>query len=282
MEPDYAESVALVGIADDASSEIGIRLGRFPPQQFGTLWMNAFVGGEVYSVSDGHLDLGGIAGETAVDDDAVTFVVSGPGEARFESEARNTRRMRGRVHAKALTHETLRPPPGRGALAVTIDAEFTARHPCVRVRAGRMEVMGYVRAEVDAPAGRFELEVPGKWHEQVGRRPSFGAAFTYLNVQSGDVGLLATTRAVGAWGYLVEGEGITAVNGFAIDPIGNRERSFQVTLEDGRRIDGVAVVEVQASVPIEGRHRPGATVRARTDLGVLVGHLNDWDPGEES
>ncbi len=43
----------------------------------------------------------------------------------------------------------------------------------------------------------FELDVPGKWHEQTGERPRFAPRFTYFNVMSEDVALLASKGARG-------------------------------------------------------------------------------------
>ncbi|MCB1694199.1 MAG: hypothetical protein KDI19_15615, partial [Pseudomonadales bacterium] len=55
-------------------------------------------------------------------------------------------------------------------------------------------------------------------------------------------------------------------------------RHFSIRLVDGRTIEGTADVRQRWSVPIEGKDRPGSTVVADTNVGRLIGSLNDWDP----
>ena len=90
--------------------------------------------------------------------------------------------------------------------------------------------------------------------------------------------LLARDGGGSTWGFaLLDGETV-GVETFTIDPLGTPERSFHVELADGRSIDGKTAIVRETSVPIEGERRPSATVRVSTNLGEMIGHLNDWQP----
>ena len=117
-------------------------------------------------------------------------------------------------------------------------------------------------------------------HEQTGERPSFAPAFTYLFLQGDGSGLMATRHARGAWGYLFSDGQTTPVTGLELEPYGQPVRRFAASLEDGRTVTGTARIVREVSVPIEGARRPGAAVLAESDIGPLVGVLNDWQPGE--
>ncbi len=276
--PDYAESVALVGISADGSREISIRAARFPGRERGTLWLTVHGGGTSLSLGLDDLQLTPGSGPTPVETSDASFEVTGGATARFDTKDRHTAAMTGQVTAEALAHRTLHPSPGAGDLPVRIEASFEADDDGVSTRTGRLEVFGRVRATLETPDGAFDLDVPGKWHEQIGVRPRFAGTFTYFAAQSDDVALLARGRGNGQWGYLKEGREVTLVERVDIDAQGTAVRSFRVDLEDGRRVEGTATVLRQGSVPIEGQRRPGATVLVDSSVGAMVGHLNDWDP----
>jgi hypothetical protein len=187
--------------------------------------------------------------------------------------------MRGVLTARGHLHRDAHPDTGPGNVLVQIEATLEATHEPIKVRPGRIEVMGQVVgvARVESSFHRFEL--PGKWHEQAGERPSFAPAFTYLFVQGAGVGLMATRHERGAWGYVYAHGETEAVTDLEIDAYGTSERAFTATLANGARVRGRARVVREVSVPIEGSRRPGATVLVESDLGSLVGVLNDWQPG---
>lgn len=274
---DHAESVMLVGISPDGSVELSVRLARFPGRGEGSLWVSVAAWGRVLAMNDDGLELPD-AGATPVHDAQVQFEVAGAAGARFSSENRQGASMRGTLVGWAKTHEALHPEPGVGTLPVTFEATFEASHEGIRVRPGRLEVFGRVRAQITTPDGTFDLDVPGKWHEQTGSRPRFAGTFTYLAAQNETTALLARGRGPQDWGYLKEGDDVTLVRTFEIDPLGSDVRHFRLVLEDGREVEGRATVLRQGSVAIEGQRRPGATVVVESEVGRLVGHLNDWDP----
>jgi hypothetical protein len=277
--PTYAESAALVAMSEDGQSELGLRIARFPGRSAGALWLGAYVGDRRYGVAIEGMTLGDVSGPTPVAEPTASFSVSGPAEARIECRERQTMTMICRAAAVALTHQEHHPSLGLGTVPLRVDAEFTARHAGDRARPGRIEVFGTVRATIETPDGVFQLESLGKYHEQTGERPSFAGPFTYFAVQGAGGSLLARTGGGITWGFaLLDGE-IVKVDTFTIDPLGTPERAFRVALADGRIIEGTTAIVRETSVPIEGRRRPSATVRVRTNIGQLAGHLNDWQPG---
>ena len=184
----YAESSALVATTDDGTTELGLRIARFPATGKGTLWLSAFVGDEGYGVALEDVDLAGVSGATAVELAEARFAVGGPASASIECRDRHTAAMVCTARAEAMTHEGLHPPLGPGTLPVKIEASFHARHAGDRARAGlarpgRMEVFGTVEGTITTPHGVYRVSSRGKYHEQTGQRPRFGGAFTYFAVQ---------------------------------------------------------------------------------------------------
>lgn len=279
ISPVYAESAAIFGVSADGTEEFSMRVGRFPARDAATLWATVSLGGRVHSVSLTNLQLGDFKGVTPVEDDHAEFEIGGEAKASLE-RTRSESGMFGSARAEVRAHGSAHPPPGIGSEPLLIDARFEAWHRPVMVRPGRMEVMGEVDGLIRTPRGEQQLRILGGWHEQVGDRPRFAPAFTYFKVFGDRMGLLALRRASGAWGFALAGGEVTGVKEFTIDPIGP-SRKFQVTLENGKRIAGEAVRLRETSVPIEGRRRPGTTVRVSSDMGPMIGRLNDWDPGED-
>ncbi|MBZ5608977.1 MAG: hypothetical protein LAP38_12010 [Acidobacteriia bacterium] len=275
LPPAYAESAALDAFTPDATDEIAIRLGRFPRRGDATLWVTVCLGDKVYSAALENLKLGSFKGRTPVETEKATFAVLGDGEAHM-TRTRNAGLL-GSARVTAGAHESAEPPPGAGPVRIRIDANFESGHHPVQARPGRMEVMGHAEAVIHVAGRVSRIRGHGKWHEQVGDRPRFAPAFTYLNVIGDRTGLLAVWRKAGAYGYAWIEDKIVAVKTAQFDPIAAR-RKFRVELENGTVIDGETVTHRVVSVPIEGRQRPGATVLVTSSIGPMTGHLNDWDP----
>jgi len=276
LSPVYAESVAIVGLSADLSREFSLRVARFPPKGSGSLWAAVELGEDRHAAVLDPVPLGEDAAPARVGEPACRWTLAGEAPTRFE-RARDEHRLRGTASAAFRAHETLEPPDAAGTIPITIEASFESAHEPVLVRPGRWEVMGRTRATIRTPSGRAELDLPGKWHEQSGERPRFAPAFAYLNVQGDRRGLLAVHSERGDYGYLWGEGAIARVRALRIDPPSDR-RSFRVVLQDGRAIHGVAEVRRRYAVRVEGQTRPGATVAVTSDVGPLVGHLNDWTP----
>jgi hypothetical protein len=274
----YAESAAVVAMTEDGSTEIAMRIARFPGRGEATLWLAAYVGDRSWGLAQEDLELGKGAGVTGVEDAEVSFAVTGTAQALIACRNRHTPMMTCMVRAAGLAHESLDPPLGKGTIPLRVGAEFRARHVGDRARPGRLEIFGTVKATIESPDGTHRFESLGKYHEQTGERPSFAGAFTYFAVQGEGASLLARSASGATWGFaLVEGETV-AVETFTIDPFAVPQRAFRVELADGRTIEGRTEIVRLTSVPIEGERRPSATVRVNTNLGPMVGHLNDWKP----
>ena len=271
----YAESVAMTGYAMDASTTFDVRIARFPESGRGSLWFYLYFGGVQYALVDDSVTLTS-DGVTVVASADASFAVAGTSTASLTGTDRHRSGMQGRLQARGHLHRRAHPDPGQGEVLVQIEAAFEAGHEPIRVRPGRIEVMGRVAGVARIESEVHDFDLPGKWHEQTGERPAFAPAFTYLFVQGMEAGLMVTRHARGAWGYVFRQGTTVAVTGLEIEPYGSPRRSFTATLEDGSIVRGRATVVREVSVPIEGRRRPGATVLVESDLGAMVGVLNDW------
>lgn len=277
MDEHFAESVAVSGLSEDITFSFSLRLGRLPPKDSGTLWMSSNIGGVHYAVAESQLALTS-RDATPIKDSEVTFEVVGDSSAKFRSHMRHTGSMHGEVEARALAHPSSHPEEGAGEIPMSVSVAFRVGHMPVYVRPGRMEVMGRVNGRVQVGDIAHEFDMPGKWHEQTGPRPKFAPAFTYLFVQGEGIGIMTSKHVNTAWGYVLQNGAITAVTALDIDPYGANPRHLTVTLEDGRKIEATARIIREVSVPIEGHRRPGATVIVDSEIGLMVGALNDWDP----
>ena len=277
VEQDYAESVAMTGHAMDGSLTFDVRIARFPGQARGTLWMYAFVDGQQFGLVDESVALTN-PGRTDLEQPNAVFAVDGHNKATLTGKNRSTAIMQGHLRASGLLHATAHPAAGSGNIPVALEVDFNANHKPINVRSGRIEVMGEVRGAITIDGQRTSINIPGKWHEQSGMRPRFAPAFTYLFVQGDGIGIMATKHAAGAWGYVLHNGDFGVVTGVDIDAYGITERRFRVHMQDTTSISGSATVLRQVSVPIEGKRRPGATVMVRSELGEMVGVLNDWNP----
>ncbi len=286
LSPTYAESVQLAGMTSDSSQEISLRLARFPRRGEATLWATSCFGDRIYNAAMETLGLGDFKGRTRVEDQKVRFDVAGTDQARITRQITQTQTrtpnglLKGSAKVAFGAHQTAEPPPGRGPHPLVIEARFESSHQPVNVRPGRWEVMGRVWATVRTPSGVHKFQGFGKWHEQVGERPRFASAFTYLGVMGERIGLLAVRLNAGAFGYARLGDQIVPVKTVEIEPIAARRR-FRVGLENGRVIEGEAVTRRTISTPIEGRRRPSTTVIVNSDIGPMVGNLNDWEPDKQ-
>jgi hypothetical protein len=290
---DYAESVAIGAMSVDGAVEISLRLARRPAHDSGTVWLHVATGDGAWSLVDESVTLHDVAGLrhdtpaappnaapiTDVHADSARFTAYGTSPVQFVSDARRSARMHGRVRATLQAHPTRHPEDGPGSVPITIDLTFTANGPGARLNNDRRwELFGDVRGTVTIDGRTHDIDLPGKWHEQIGERPSFAPAFTYFNVQGDGIGLLAIRYTAGTAGFALIGDRMHGVRDMTIDAYGPPARAFNVILDDGSTVSGKARVVQTWSVPIEGQRRPGAGVVAETNRGTLVGTLNDWAP----
>ena len=276
-DPNYAESVAMTGHSTDANTTFDVRIARFPASDHGTLWVYVYIDGRQFGLVD---ETVGLANPEVTDVSGTDseFEVTGVSSATLAAAARDTHAMQGRLQARGRLQATAHPTPGAAEVSAEINAVFYADHAPIHVRPGRIEVMGRVHGSILIDGTAHLIDIPGKWHEQVGVRPQFAPAFTYLFVQGEHRGLMATRSIGGAWGYVYDNGAIRNIVELDISPYGAAERQFTATLDDQSVLRGTAQIVREVSVPIEGRRRPGATVVVESDIGRLVGVLNDWNP----
>ncbi|HEY7270477.1 MAG TPA: hypothetical protein VH951_11675 [Dehalococcoidia bacterium] len=273
----WGESAAISGTTLDGEQGFGIRIARFPMRGTGNISGHISLEKQRLGFTSEGMALTEYLGLTEVRSNDVHFRVAGDATADLHRTALPDGRFRGEARAQFRAHAVEHPPVGPGDVPVTIEAVFIARHVPLYVRPGRMEVAGDVEARFSTPAGKFELKSHGKWHEQIGDRPRFGPAFTYMSVHGQDSYLLAGRNTRARYGFWEHRGQTVRVKEFEIEPLADR-RKFVVTLEDGTTVEGEAVTMRSHSVPIEGQRRPGAFVVATTNRGELSGQLNDWNP----
>lgn len=292
--PQYRESVALGAMSLDGTTELSVRLARHPASNSGSVWMHLAIDGEAWSLVEEDLRLRGepspgategpaLVAATPVADDAVEFRAGGRGDVRFASRMRHSSAMHGELLATLYAHATRDPEPGPGDVPIRFELTFTADGPGGRLNEGsRWELFGRVHGRVIVGGRVHQIDLPGKWHEQVGDRPAFAPAFTYLNVQGERFGLLAIDLTGRAAGFASEGGRTVPIVRFQIEPPGEPLRRFEAELEGGEVVAGSARIVQSWSVPVEGQRRPGSGVVVESNRGPLAGSLNDWRPASSS
>jgi hypothetical protein len=271
----YSESVMAVLYAPDASQEISIRLGRMVGQGAVTLWAGYASSSAAFSMAD--IRPATNLTRTSVDADIAAYSEAPSWTAKFDRSGRIGEKMVGRAEMTGGLNATADPPEGEGQISGRIEMTFESLHRPMLVRPGRMEVFGLGSGRVVLPDGGFKISGYAKWHEQVGDRARFAPAFTYMAISASNVALLAVTSGNAAYGFALEGGKTTPVATAKFAEPGP-QRHFEASLVDGRTIHGMTNTVRTSSEPIEGKRRPSATVIAETDLGRMVGQVNDWRP----
>ena len=267
----------LMLFAPDGGQDLSVRLARLLGEGSSTIWAGYGSARKSYGVAAVG-PLARNAQPTPVARDDAAFEAGAPWRSRFQRTGRTGARMVGEASMSGRLFPSADPPLGEGSLAARIEMSFRALHTPVTVRPGRMEVFGLGRGRLVLPDHEIGFSGYAKWHEQVGERPSFAPAFTYVALTGGETALLAVTRGDSANGIALEHGKTTAVTALRISPPAP-EREFEASLTDGRKIGGSARTLRTSSEPIEGKRRPSATVAAETALGPMVGQINDWKPG---
>jgi len=294
----YAESVMIFALSADGTEEVSVRLARFPDRGRGTVWLHVADRDGAWSLADDSFELVA-AGATPVRADTATFAARREAAAvTFESLDRNTERMHGSIQGTLRAAKTRHPEPyahahahadagagtgaGAGADAgsepVSFDLAFHADSPGFRSQTNRWELVGRIVGTISLPGRTIAFDHAGKWHEQTGPRMQFAPAFTYFNIQGDGLAMLVVALDDRVDGYaLVDGRTL-GIRSFEIDHPGLATRRFRTVLTDDRVVEGAARVVQTWSVPIEGRRRPGTSVLVDSNVGPLLGTLNDWDP----
>ena len=277
LPDNYAESVMIALMSEDAKVEVSLRLARFPLTDRGTVWLHIATPNGAWSMADEPFDLEN-GSATPVSENSASFTASRGGQSvRFISENRNSGLLTGKVVGEFLVSDTRHPELGPGNIRAQLDLDFTARDSGYR-DSGRWELTGETTGSVAVGGVEIVTLAEGKWHEQTGPRAAFAPAFRYFNVLNEDAAVLAIQYANRFRGYAMLADGYHDLTAVSIDPPGGSDRSFHLTLDNGRVIEGVSHRVQEWSVPIEGIRRPGSSVVVDSNIGRLTGSLNDWNP----
>lgn len=278
LPPNYAESVMIFGLSEDGTEEISLRLARFPEKGTATVWLHLATGDGAWSLADESFELSGDP-VTAVRDDQVSSAAhAGKQVVTFSSTERNAEHMKGRIVATLVADATRHPVLASGEVPIALDLAYQSDSPGFRSATNRWEMTGRLRGSVTIDGKTMNIDLAGKWHEQTGARARFAPAFTYFNVQGPDVAILTIAFAKRTDGYVLKGHHMQGIQSFSIDPAGPDVRNFRLVLQDDSVIEGKARQVQTWSVPIEGKRRPGSAILVDTNLGPMMGTLNDWDP----
>lgn len=275
-EPVWSESAAMTYLSEDGSLGFSARLCRYPEHQTSWAWITVHEGDRTWSYVDNHLPSGRtrheleaekVVYELPTDQPVLELVRQGaPGEL-----------VVGRLTASVRAHEASSAPEGAGDVPLRIEAEIRPTHPVQRAAPGRCEVFGEIVAMLWIEDRVLRVEGSGKWHEQHQERPRWISPFSYLAASGDGASLLAVTSPARSYGFFEEGGRAPSVEAFSIEDPAAR-RHFEISLDDGRRLAGVAHRIRQWSVPIYDDRRPGSHVRVEMDGRELVGGLNDYQP----
>jgi hypothetical protein len=277
----YAESVMIFSLSDDGTQEISLRLARFPEQGAATVWLHIGTPAGAWSLADESFELA-TDGVTPVRAESAVFSArQGTQQVTFESVGRNDTRMQGRIRGNLRVKATRHPELGGGDMPVELDLKFLGDAPGFRSETNRWELTGRITGAIQAQGWTHSIDYPGKWHEQTGPRTQFAPAFTYFNVQGMGIAILVIAFAERVDGYAFVDGAMHGIRSFEIDDMGLESRGFRAVLSNGQFIEGSARVVQAWSVPIEGTRRPGASILVDSNVGPLLGTLNDWDPSVE-
>ena len=274
----YAESVMLGLLSLDGSTDLSIRLARFPSKNKAEIWIHLATPEGAWSLVDDSFQLTTNL-VTEVTNNEVSFSASRTGQhIQFHSTARDSKSMRGQISGQLLLVNTRHPINEQGSIPFSFDLAFSASSEGFRSKSNRWELTGLVQGIVKINGEEMSLSESGKWHEQVGNRPKFAPAFTYLNLQNDALSLLAIKLEKRSVGYVRLNGKLTSIENFTIEAHGDNEHQFHISFDGGKSISGVTSEAQQWSVPIEGVTRPGSSVLVNSNFGTMTGTLNKWHP----
>jgi len=275
--PDWAESAYLDALTDDGQAGFVMRLARYPGHAVSWLWLHLFLPEGVVGYNDNALPLTGPPEATPLDAADVTHELTGDNAGFVRRIGARTSPEHASIYVAVRAHRAAHAPDGAGAVPLRVRAEFTPSHRADVSRPGRVEVFGAVTAEVTIEGQSFALNAAGFWHEQVGNRPNFAAAFTHSILRGETISMVGTSLARGGIGFALTGGETSPLSRVDITPPGV-ERTLDFELASGERAQGVARRTHSYSTPAEEGRRPASVVVAETDHGKLWGHINDWRP----
>jgi len=268
----YSESSMVMSMTPDGRSAVTLRFCRFPEAGMTWLWCHVVRDGQLYAFTSHDLPCGPerLAGQPDAAYRAPPMIASlvrtGGGESLTSV----------RIEAALPFHRSRAAPHGPGRSAGRFSGVFTpTRRLAATVNAGRDEVYGLLRAEIEVGGRRLVHEAPAKFHEQRQEGPRFEGPFCYSWLAGGDAAATTLLTAAGAGGGWQFGAAEDALADMAIDsPAAARRADYR--FKSGRHVAGDLAAVVRYQIPVYDRAWQGSFVRGRVDGQAVVGVVNDW------
>lgn len=268
----YSESSMVMSMTPDGRSAVSLRFCRFPEAGLTWLWCHVVRDGELYAFTSHDLPCGleRLAGRPdatyRVPPMAASLVRTGGGESLASVQ----------VEAALPYHRSRAAPHGPGRSAERFSGVFTpTRRLAATVNAGRDEVYGLLRADIEVGGRKLVHEGPAKFHEQRQEGPRFEGPFCYTWLAGGDAAATTLLTAVGAGGGWQFGPAEDALADMAIDsPAAARRADYR--FKSGRRVTGDLAAVVRYQIPVYDRLWQGSFVRGQVDGRAVAGVVNDW------
>lgn len=260
--------------SEDGLKRLTVRLCRYPELGLAWIWVHARTPEGVWSYVD-HLsparDEAPFSGGRLYADDARTLVFERRGEAGKPTSVK--------ISGRCMARKTATSAFGKGDQPLELSIAFSPERSYSGLNKGRTEVFGRSKATMTINGHVVEIEGPAQFHEQGQTNPRFTAPFCYMTLWgqgAASTMLIAPKRRDG---YLLEGDGATEVTNVTVDAPA-MQRRLQVTLADGRMLEGEAKVIQSYTVPIVGTTWRGHMVNVTLGDRSYRGHINDFILGD--
>lgn len=268
-----SESVHSGVSSQDGAQRLTMRLCRYPALGLSWLWIHARIENVFYSFVD---HLAPCTNEPVnVEANSVRYADAGSALV-FHREGRAGAPTAAGAEGvcRALASATSRFGAQDTPLAARI--RFSPERLYAGLNRGRTEVFGRGEADIELGGRTYRFSGPAQFHEQGQTQPRFTAPFCYATLWGdGAASTLLISRGRRE-GYLLEGDRTVNVTSVSIAPRAPR-RALVVSLADGRRLEGEAVVRQAYTIPITGQIWRGHMVDVELGGRTYRGHVNDFD-----
>lgn len=271
-----SESVHSGVSSEDGEQRLTVRLCRYPQLGLAWLWVHVRVDGQFYSFVDHMAPCGTDASK--VDGDSVRYADAAE-TLVFERFGKVGAPTSATFNGKCRAHRSATSRFGAGDTPLTASITFNPKRLYAGLNRGRTEVFGTGTATIVVNGKTHTFTGPAQFHEQGQTNPRFTAPFCYMsfwNAEAASTMLIAPRRREG---YLLEGDKATEVTSVFVDPPAPN-RAISVTLADGRKLAGEAVVVQPYTLPLVGNIWRGHMVNVELAGRQFHGQLNDYIIGD--
>ena len=267
-----SESVHSGVSSEDGEQRLIMRLCRYPELGLAWVWIHARVNGEFYSFVN-HLSPCGTS-PTLVDSDHA-FYNDTRGSLAFERHGKVSAPTGATASGRCRAHRSPVSVFGDGAHDLEALITFRPERLYSGLNRGRTEVFGQGVASLILDGKKTFFSGPAQFHEQGQTNPRFTAAFCYMTLWGDGAASTMLITANRREGYLLEGGRATEVASVFIDPPAPR-RAISVTLADGRKLSGEAIVVQPYTLPLVGNTWRGHMMNVELGGRTYRGSVNDY------